>query len=420
MDRRILRSTIRPQKRSLSRVVDQGLTERAEAAKLRALRWAAMTTSPLPLSPLPPPPAPAAGHQFGELPSGLQGIVQLAHEREFSDVHLGVGEEPRYRSRGTMVRTGWPATDAETFHRWLREILSPEEIEAFLRHKEFDGAHTFPFVRVRINLLDTLGGPAMVLRLIPHRVPTLDDLGMPAVLSELCTRPKGMVLVTGPTGCGKTTTLAAMIDWINRNMYRHVVTIEDPIEYVHRSLESLIRQRQVGQHTLQFHNALRASMREDPDVILIGEIRDRLTLATAIEASQTGQLVLGTLHTNSAIKTVERVLGMHPPNEQHTVREAISETLLAVIAQGLIPTTDGERTVYQDILINTDACKDYIQRGELDEIEEIMRRSRFDGMVTANQSLLELVEAGRVTPEEAIAQSLKPAEILQALRGRTA
>ncbi|MGB5134675.1 MAG: PilT/PilU family type 4a pilus ATPase [Prochlorococcaceae cyanobacterium] len=379
-----------------------------------------MTTSPLPLSPLPPPPAPAPSAGFGDQPADLQGLVRLANERVFSDVHVGVGEEPRYRSRGTMVRTGWPATDSDTFHRWLREILSPEEIEGFLRHKEFDGAHTFPFVRVRINLLDTLAGPAMVLRLIPHQVPTLDDLGMPAVLSELCTRPKGMVLVTGPTGCGKTTTLAAMIDWINRNMYRHIVTIEDPIEYVHQSRESLIRQRQVGRHTLQFHNALRASMREDPDVILIGEIRDRLTLATAIEASQTGQLVLGTMHTNSAIKTVERVLGMHPPNEQHTVREAISETLLAVIAQGLIKTTDGDRTVYQDILINTDACKDYIQQGELDEIEEIMRRSRFDGMVTANQSLLELVEAGRVAPEEAIAQSLKPAELLQALRGRTA
>ncbi|TVS06722.1 MAG: PilT/PilU family type 4a pilus ATPase [Cyanobium sp. PLM2.Bin73] len=375
--------------------------------------------SPLPHSPLPPPPLPTMTATFPEQPATLEALVRLAHEREYSDVHLGVGEEPRYRSRGTMVRTGWPLTDADLFHRWLREILSPDEIEAFYRQKEFDGSHSFPFARVRINLLDTLSGPAMVLRLIPHHVPTLDELGMPAVLRELCTRPKGMVLVTGPTGCGKTTTLAAMIDWINRNMYRHVVTIEDPIEYVHTSAESLIRQRQVGQHTLEFHNALRASMREDPDVILIGEIRDRLTLATAIEASQTGQLVFGTLHTNSAVKTVERVLGMHPPNEQDSVRQAVSESLLAVIAQGLIKTSDGKRTVYQDILINTDACRDYIQRGELDEIEEIMRRSRFDGMVTANQSLLELVESGRVEQGEALAQSLRPSEMLQAFRGRT-
>jgi twitching motility protein PilT len=375
--------------------------------------------SPIPHSPLPPPPLPATAAAFPEQPATLEALVRLAHEREYSDVHLGVGEEPRYRSQGTMVRTGWPLADAELFHRWLREILSPDEIEAFYRQKEFDGSHSFPFARVRINLLDTHRGPAMVLRLIPHHVPTLDDLGMPAVLRELCTRPKGMVLVTGPTGCGKTTTLAAMINWINRNMYRHVVTIEDPIEYVHTSAESLIRQRQVGQHTLEFHNALRASMREDPDVILIGEIRDRLTLATAIEASQTGQLVFGTLHTNSAVKTVERVLGMHPPNEQDSVRQAVSESLLAVIAQGLIKTTDGDRTVYQDILINTDACRDYIQRGELDEIEEIMRRSRFDGMVTANQSLLELVESGRVEQGEALAQSLRPSELLQAFRGRT-
>ncbi|MEO1003618.1 MAG: PilT/PilU family type 4a pilus ATPase [Cyanobacteria bacterium J06638_7] len=378
-----------------------------------------MTTSPMPatLAPLPAvPPPPVA---FADQPAGLEAMVRLAHEHAYSDLHLGVGEEPRYRAGGVMVRTGWPLTDAATFQRWLNEIVTPQELERFERKKEFDGAHAFPFARVRINMLQSLRGPAVVLRLIPHEVPTLEELGMPAVLSELCSRPKGLVLVTGPTGCGKTTTLAAMIDWINRHMCRHVVTIEDPIEYVHQSRGSLIRQRQVGLHTLQFHNALRASMREDPDVILVGEIRDRLTLATAIEASQTGQLVLGTLHTNSAVKTVERVLGMHPPSEQDSVRQAVSESLLAVIAQGLVRTTTGERTAYQDILINTDACKDYIQRGDLDEVEEIMRRSRFDGMVTSNQSLLELVACGRVEQAEALAQSLRPRELVQFLRGRT-
>jgi twitching motility protein PilT len=174
----------------------------------------------------------------------------------------------------------------------------------------------------------------------------------------------------------------------------------------------------VGQHTKVFHNALRASLREDPDVILIGEIRDRETLATALEASQTGHLVFGTLHTNSAIKTVERVLGMFPPTEQDSVRRSVSEALLAVIAQGLIKTTDGKRTGYHDILINTEACKDYIQRAELDEIEEIMRRSRFDGMQTSNQALQALVQEGRVEPEDALAQSLKPSELAMALRGK--
>jgi twitching motility protein PilT len=175
----------------------------------------------------------------------------------------------------------------------------------------------------------------------------------------------------------------------------------------------------VGQHTKVFQNALRAALREDPDVILVGEIRDPETLKTAIEASQTGHLVFGTLHTNSAVKTVERVLGMVPPNEQEGMRRAVSESLLGVIAQGLLKTTDGKRAAYHDILINTDACKDYIQRGELEEIEEIMARSSFDGMQTSNQALQALVEAGRVLGEDAIAQSLKPNELAQALRGKT-
>nr|WP_156796863.1 type IV pilus twitching motility protein PilT [Cyanobium sp. PCC 7001] len=356
---------------------------------------------------------------MGPMPTSLEGIVRLANARNYSDVHVGVGEEPRYRSRGDMIRTGWPVTDQATFNDWMREMLSPAEIDAFLRDKEYDGSHAFPFVRVRINLMDSLRGPAMVLRLIPQKIATLEDLNLPDVLKELCTRPKGMILVTGPTGSGKSTTLAAMVDWINNNMSRHILTIEDPVEFVHESRQSLIRHREVGHHTKVFHNALRASLREDPDVILIGEIRDRETLATAIEASQTGHLVFGTLHTNSAIKTVERVLGMYPPSEQDSIRRSVSETLLGVIAQGLIKTTDGERAAYHDILINTDACRDYIQRAELDEIEEIMRRSRFDGMVTSNQSLQDLVEAGRVTPDDAIAQSLKPNELAQALRGRT-
>ena len=344
--------------------------------------------------------------------------MKIAHLNRFSDVHLGVGEEPRYRARGEMLRSGWPRSDAARFNGWLREMLSPAQIDAFLTEKEFDGSHAFPFVRVRINLLDSLRGPAMVLRLIPQTILSLEELQLPAVLQQLCARPKGLILVTGPTGSGKSTTLAAMIDWINSSMSRHILTIEDPVEFVHESRQSLIRHREVGQHTRLFHNALRAALREDPDVILIGEIRDPETLRTALEASQTGHLVFGTLHTNSAVKTVERVLGMVPPAEQDSLRRAVSESLLAVIAQGLIKTTDGQRTGYHDILINTDACKDYIQRGELEAIEEIMSRSGFDGMQTATMALQALVEAGRVEAEEAIAQSLRPNELAMALRGK--
>ena len=351
--------------------------------------------------------------------SNLEQIVRIAHDEGHSDIHLGVGEVPRYRARGEMQTTEWPVSDLPTFQSWLQEILSPQQIDAFFREKEFDGSHAFPFVRIRINLLDSLRGPAMVLRLIPQTILTMDQLNLPAVLTELAARPKGLILVTGPTGSGKSTTLAAMIDWINRNETRHILTIEDPVEFVHESRRSLIRHREVGMHTLKFHNALRAALREDPDVILVGEIRDQETLSTALEAAQTGHLVFGTLHTNSAVKTVERVLGMFPPEEQESVRRSMAESLLGVIAQGLIRTTDGKRAAFHDILINTDACKDYIQRGALDEVEEIMERSGFDGMVTANQSLQTLVENGRVDADKAVAVGLKPNELAQALRGRS-
>lgn len=354
-----------------------------------------------------------------EQPANLEGIVRIAFDNNHSDIHLGVGEIPRFRSRGDIVSTGWPVTDNDCFRDWLKELLDPGQLDSFKRDKEFDGSHSFPFVRVRINLLETVQGAAMVLRLIPQDMPTVEGLGLPTVLRDLATRPKGMLLITGATGSGKSTTLAALINYININMKKHILTIEDPVEFVHHSKQSLIRQREVGSHTKLFQNALRAALREDPDVILIGEIRDQETLSTAIKASQTGHLVFGTLHTNSAVRTVERVLGMYPPQEQEGVRRAVAETLLGVVAQGLLKTTDGKRAAFHDIFINTDACRDYIMRGDLDEIEQIMSRSAFDGMQTANQALAKLVQDGRATAEEVLSHSLRPGELAQTLRGRT-
>ena len=354
-----------------------------------------------------------------EPPSNLEAIVRIAFDNNASDIHLGVAEVPRFRHRGDIVATPWPVTEAEIFRDWLREVLDPGQLDSFKREKEFDGSHAFPFVRVRINLLETVQGPAMVLRLIPREIASLATLGLPNVMRDLAAKPKGMILVTGATGSGKSTTLAALIDYINSTMQKHVLTIEDPVEFVHSSKQSLIRQREVGSHTKLFQNALRSALREDPDVILIGEIRDQETLSTAIKASQTGHLVFGTLHTSSAVRTVERVLGMYPPQEQGAVRRAISETLLGVISQGLIKTTDGKRAAFHDIFINTDACRDYIMSGELDEIEAIMSRSAFDGMQTANQALARLVQDGKATAEDAISHSLRPGELAQTLRGRT-
>jgi twitching motility protein PilT len=385
----------------------------------------------MPQAPPPPPPVgvnPAMAVRLAEgppmaadggSPPTLEQIVRVAFERNFSDVHLGVGEQPRFRYRGDMILAGLDVTDAGTFRDWLREIMEPAQIDRFFQQKEHDGSFAFGFVRVRINLLESLQGPAMVLRLIPQNVPTIDELNLPQVLKDLAQRPKGMLLVTGPTGSGKSTTLAAMIDHINRTMKRHILTIEDPVEFVHQSRECLIRQRELGTHTKYFKTALRAALREDPDVILVGEIRDQDTLTTAIEASQTGHLLLGTLHTNSAVRSVERMLGMYPPDEQDIVRRAVADSLLGVISQGLIKTVDGKRASYHDVFINTDACKDYILRANLDEIEAIMARSGFDGMITSNQYLANLVSAGKVNPEEAMAASLRPNELAQTLRGRT-
>ena len=374
---------------------------------------------PPPFAFAPPPPQAQEQGPFGPMPDTVEGIVRLAYHNNISDIHLGVGEEPRYRSRGDIVRTKWPVTDPPCFRQWLRELLEPGELDIFLRDKEYDTSHTFSFVRVRINLLETVTGLAMVLRLIPTEMPSFEKLGLPPVMKDLASRTRGLILVTGPTGSGKSTTMAAFSNYINNTMPRHILTIEDPVEFVHESKLSLIRQREVGQHTREFHQALRASLREDSDVILIGEIRDQTTLSTALEASQTGHLVLGTLHTNSAVRTVERVLGMYPPQEEHSVRRSLAESLLAVIAQGLLKTIDGRRAAYYEILINTDACRDYLERGDLDAIEEIMARSSFDGMQTLNQSLLNLVNEGRTLPEEALIHSLKRGELAQSLRGRS-
>ncbi|AZB72182.2 type IV pilus twitching motility protein PilT [Synechococcus elongatus PCC 11801] len=366
-----------------------------------------------------PAPAPAASPQpaASKQPS-LAEIVRQAYEHDYSDVHVGVGEVPRFRDRGEIVQTTYPVTDSATFNAWLREVLTEEQVREFEQGLDFDGATQYDFARVRINIFGSLRGPSMVLRLIPLRILSLDELSLPPVFRDVCYYPKGLVLVTGPTGSGKSTTLAAMIDFINQEMAKNIITIEDPIEFVHQSQRSLIKQREVGVHTLKFEAALRASLREDPDIILVGELRDRETINTALKAAQTGHLVMATLHTNSAVKTIERVLNMFEPAEQPPVRVALAESLVAIIAQGLCRTIQGKRAAYHEILINTDAIKDYIIRGELEEVEQLIPKCTFDGMCTSNQSLFRLFNEGRISEETALSQSSKPNEMSQMLRGR--
>ncbi|APB34576.1 twitching mobility protein [Gloeomargarita lithophora Alchichica-D10] len=377
---------------------------------------------PPPAMPVPPPAvkAPPMAKSSGSRIPSMEALIFRAQDEGVSDIHVGVNERPRFRKRGVMeIIEDLPVTDLETYDRWVGEMLDSDQIEQFRKTMEFDGACTFQEkIRVRINLFISLRGPGLVLRLIPLKILTMEQLSLPTVLKDLCHYHKGLILVTGPTGSGKSTSLAAMVDYINQNLPKHIISIEDPVEFVHFSKKSFIRQREVGIHTHKFDNALKASLREDPDIILIGEMRDRETINTAMKAAQTGHLVFGTLHTNSAVKTIDRILNLYEPSEQPPMRIQIAETLVGVIAQALVRTTDGKRAAIHEIMINTDAIKDYIRRDEVEEIEQIIPRSGFDGMCTMNQCLQRLYEEGRITEETALESSPKPNEMAMILRGR--
>ena len=379
--------------------------------------------------PAAPPDAPTAGKSkvsslevqrqaHTEVPT-LEQLVKTAYDRGFSDVHLGVGKRPRFRNRGDIEITNYPEADEATFFGWLREVLKEDEIRQFRDTLDFDGAAQYDFARVRINLFGTLTGPAMVLRLIPLKILTIEELGLPKVFRDICHSQKGLILVTGPTGSGKSTTLAAMIDYINHIMPKHIITIEDPVEFVHQSYKALISQREVGLHTLEYDRALKAALREDPDIILIGEMRDRETMNTALKAAQTGHLVFGTLHTNSAVKTIERILNLYNPDEQEPMRVQVAESLVAVVAQSLVRTTDGKRAPIHEVMINTDTIKDFIRRDAVEEIEAIIPKSDYYGMCSMNQVIYQLYEEGRITEETALEASPRPNEMVIMLKGGT-
>ncbi len=399
---------------------DDGSTQFMPASPIMTEPQSPIEAPARPPVPTPPPLPATPPRSFGRSPEqpSLAELVRHAFDEGFSDVHLGVGEKPRMRDRGEMVILEYPEIDENTFMSWLREILKEDEIQRFKKELEFDGATQYEFARVRINIFDSLRGPAMVLRLIPLKILTMEQLRLPMIFQDISDAHKGLILVTGPTGSGKSTTMAAMVDYINKEHPKHIITIEDPVEFVHQSRRSLIKQREVGMHTLKFDNALKAALREDPDIILVGEMRDKETVNTALKAAQTGHLVMGTLHTNSAVKTLERILSLYNAEEREAMRVAIAESLVAIIAQGLCRTTDGKRAAYHDILINTETVKDYIIQGKNDEILELMKDGEFDGMITTNQALFNLYQEGRITEETALELSPTPNEIAMMLRGR--
>lgn len=368
-------------------------------------------------SPVPPPP-PAPTPATIKPKSTIEQMVREAFARQASDIHIRVGEPPRFRVQGQMVimRDHGKVTP-QVFEQFLAEILTDKQRELFGENKELDTAIFYPgLVRCRVNCFESLTGGAIVLRLISLEVPSIDSLGLPQVLKYLSTYSQGLILVTGPTGSGKSTTLAAMIRHMNEVSSRHIVTIEDPIEYVHTSQKCLVSQREVGLHTLEFQNALRSVLREDPDIILIGEMRDRITVDTALKAAQTGHLVLGTLHTRNAINALNRLLNIYNPDEQPAMRVQITESLIGVVAQLLIPTTDGRRTAAHEILINTPAMADYLLKGNDSDAFQLMETGANEGMQVMNQVLCDLVLLGKISPDEAVKASPDPGDLRRRVR----
>lgn len=364
----------------------------------------------------PPPPAPAS---IATQPrSTIEQMVRDAHARQASDIHIRVGELPRFRIQGQMVQPrDQVKVTPQVFEQYLHEVLTPHQRQDFARTKELDTAIYYPgLVRCRVNVFESLTGGAIVLRLISLEVPSIDGLGLPDVLKYLVSYPQGLILVTGPTGSGKSTTIAAMIRHLNESLNKHIITIEDPIEYVHPSQKCLISQREVGLHTLEFEHALRSVLREDPDVILIGEMRDRITVDTALKAAQTGHLVLGTLHTRSALNAINRLLNIYNPDEQPAMRVQITESLISVIAQLLIPTTDGRRTAAHEILINTPAMQDYLLKGNEAEAFQLMETGTNEGMQVMNQVLCDLVLLGKISPDEAVKASPDAGDLRRRVR----
>ncbi|OUL24349.1 type IV pili twitching motility protein PilT [Nostoc sp. RF31YmG] len=350
---------------------------------------------------LPPPPPPP--YQPQKKVVSIQEMVSDAYIQQASDIHIRVGELPRFRIRGQMeIYELGEVITPKIFEAYLSEILTPSGKQRFAKTKELDTAIVYPgFLRCRVNCFDTLTGGAMVLRLITLHVPSIDNLGLPSILKNITNKKQGLILVTGPTGSGKSTTIAAMIRYLNETAQKHIVTIEDPIEYVHTSQNCLISQREVGLHTHDFYDALRSVLREDPDVILIGEMRDRITVDTAIKAAQTGHLVLGTLHSKDSISTINRLLNLYSPDEQAIMRVQIVDSLVAIINQHLLTTTDGGRTAAMEILLNTPTMQDYLLKGEETAAYELMEASTKEGMKVMNDALCELILTGQISIEDA-------------------
>ncbi|MCX8048113.1 MAG: type IV pilus twitching motility protein PilT [Methylohalobius sp.] len=337
-------------------------------------------------------------------------LLAFAVKNNASDLHLSAGLPPMIRVDGDIRRINVPPLEHKEVHALIYDIMNDKQRRDYEEFLETDFSFDLPGIaRFRVNAFHQDRGAGAVFRTIPSKVLTLDDLGCPPIFRELTQKPRGLILVTGPTGSGKSTTLAAMIDYINSNNYSHILTIEDPIEFVHHSKKSLINQREVHRDTLGFNQALRSALREDPDVILVGEMRDLETIRLALTAAETGHLVFGTLHTTSAAKTIDRIIDVFPAEEKDMVRAMLSESLQAVIAQTLLKKVNGGRTAAWEIMVGTPAIRNLIRENKVAQMYSAIQTGRKDGMQTLDQHLLELVEKGLISRQAARVKAVNKA-----------
>jgi twitching motility protein PilT len=327
--------------------------------------------------------------------SSMQKLLMLAIEKGASDVHLSTGEPPSLRVHGDLVRLQGEALTPEQTMALVTTVMTPEIRAVFERDREADFACQVEGAgRFRVNTFVQNRGPAAVLRAIPTVVPSLQDLGMPPILKQLCERERGLILVTGPTGSGKSTTLAAMVNEVNETWQGHILTVEDPIEFVHTPKQCVVNQREVGPHTNSFAAALRSALREDPDVILVGEMRDLETIALAVTAAETGHLVFGTLHTSSAPKTIDRLIDAFPAEQQSQIRTMLSESLEAVVAQKLLKKKGGGRVAALEVLVGVPALRNLIREGKLHQVASVMQTGQRVGMQTMEMAYADLLKRG--------------------------